>query len=360
MRSNPRGIDMADDLFDYSRLHEVPDVPQFDLPRNVPKRGVSQRTSDLVGDRNVFDKVSAIVNEGKQMGGDRWYNAEPLRQEFVHHHGPDEGNKRFRKYMDFIAASSPRSAVPENIRNASYYYHLAATGKPMPAVGDKNPQPYGHMAQRLHQLNAQRVSGAGWDALNNPKPASFVENLVGNQRPATIDTHAFRLPAIMAQDPRFLETALQSSKDGPKRNFQREVESGQTSMADAVKQGSAWQAAPRDSEYGALEDFYRRIGKEQGLTTAQTQASAWVGGGRHTGLASDESKPFLRFLEDRIRLTAKKKNKDPKDVMKSFIRGEEPLFSTGGAAVEAKSKAKNIDRALALTSVYNRKHNRDA
>lgn len=341
---------MADDLFDYSSLHEVPKVPQFDLLRYVPPRGVSSRTKDVVGDKDVFDKVSAIVQSGKEMGGDKWYNAEPLRQEFVHHHGEDEGNKRFRKYMDFIAATSPRSAVPENIRNASYYYHLAATGKSMPKVGDKNPQPYGHMAQKLHQMNAQRVSGEGWNPLTNPKPASFVENLVGNQRPGTIDTHAFRLPAMMAADPRFLETALQSSKDGPKRNLQKEVESGKTSMADALKQGSAWQAVPKDNEYGALEDFYRRIGKEQGLTTAQTQASAWVGGGKHTGLASDESKPFLRFLEDRIHLTAKKKNMDPKDVLKQFIKGDMPLFANGGAAVAHGGKKSIMNKALKLTA----------
>lgn len=341
---------MADDLFDYSRLNEVPDVPQFDLPRYVPKKGVSARTKDIVGDRDVFDKVSSIVQSGRQLGGDKWYNAEPLRQEFVHHHGPDEGNRRFRKYMDFIAASSPRSSVPENIRNASYYYHLAATGQDMPKVGDKNPQPYGHMAQKLHQLNAQRVSGAGWDALNNPKPASFVENLVGNQRPGTIDTHAFRLPAMLAEDPRFLETALVSKKGGDKRNIQKEVASGQMSMADALKQGSAWQAAPNDNEYGALEDFYRRIGREQGLTTAQTQASAWVGGGKLTGLASDESKPFLRFLEDRIHLNAQKMGIDPKEVLKRFIKGEMPLFANGGAAMASKGKKSALNKALRITA----------
>lgn len=341
---------MADDLFDYSRLNETPNVPQFDLPRHVPKRGVSQRVKDIVGDPKVFDKVSAIVQSGKEMGGDKWYNAEPLRQEFVHHHGLEEGNQRFRKYMDFIAATSPRSSVPANIRNASYYYHLAATGQSMPAVGDKNPQPYGHMAQRLHQLNAQRVNGPGWDAINNPKPASFVENLVGNQRPGTMDTHAFRLPAIMAEDPRFLATSLQSGKGLPIRNIQKEVESGKMTMADALKQGSAWQSIPKDNEYGALEDFYRRIGKEQGMTTAQTQASAWVGGGKHTGLGSDESKPFLRFLEDRVHLTAKKKNMDPKDVLKGFIKGDMPLFSRGGAAVEAKGKSRAVSKALGLTA----------
>ena len=63
--------------------------------------------------------------------------------------------------MDLVAATSPRSDVGTNARNASYYYSRAMQGEPMPAVGDRNPQPYGHMAQRLHQMNAERVAGAG-------------------------------------------------------------------------------------------------------------------------------------------------------------------------------------------------------
>lgn len=336
---------MPDDLFDYSGLHEVPDVPQTDLPRYIPKKGVSGRLGDVVNNQNIRDKVAEIIQAGVKLGGPSWYNVEPLRREFIHHLGADEGNRRFRKYMDFVAATSPRSAVPENVRNASYYYHRATTGQGMPAVGERNPQPYGHMAQRLHQMNAERVSGPGWDPLNNPKPASFAENLSGNQRPGTMDTHAFRLPAILSQDPRFLATSLKSSKEEPARNVQKEVESGQLSMEDALKQGSLWESAPKDNEYAALEHFYRGIGHDLGLTTAQTQASGWVGGGKLTGLGSDESKPFLRFLEDRIHLTAKKKGMDPKDVLKEFIHGRMPLFASGGAAVQSKNM---VEKALSL------------
>ena len=341
---------MADDLFDYSRLHEVPQVPQFDLPRYVPKRGVSERMSDLVGSSDIFDKTSEIVAAGKIKGGDKWYNTEPLRQEFIQHHGLEEGNQRFRKYMDFVAATSPRSNVPTNARNASYYYHLASMGLPMPKIGDKMPQPYGHLAQKNHQRNALAVAGEGWNPFQNPKPASFVENLVGNQEPGTMDTHAFRLPAILGKDPRFLDTAYEASKGVPKRNIQKEVSSGAMSMDDAAKHGALWQAMPRDNEYGALEDFYRRLGRQHGMTTAQTQASAWVGGGHLTGLESDESKPFLRFLEDRIHLTAKKKNMDPKDVLKKFIKGDMPLFANGGAAVEARNGKGMMRKALNITA----------
>jgi hypothetical protein len=182
-------------------------------------------------------------------------------------------------------------------------------------------------------MNAERVAGPGWDALNNPKPASFAENLTGNQQPVTVDTHAFRLPGIVAQDPRFLETAFQVAKDAPKQNIPKMIQSGETTLAEAANRPAWWQAQPKANEYAAMEKYYQSLGKELGLTPAQTQASAWVGGGKLTGLASDESKPFLRFFEDRVNITADKTGKTPKQVLKEFIRGKAPLLGLGGAAM---------------------------
>jgi hypothetical protein len=312
-------------LFDYSRLGEVPAVRQFDLPRYAPPRGVPQRTLDITNDPTIRDKMMEVIAQGKDMGGANWYNADPLRQAFNKELG-SKGDDAFRKYMDMVAATSPRSEVGANARNASYYYSRAMSGEGMPAVGDINPQPYGHLAQRLHQMNAERVAGAGWDPLNNPKPASFVENLTGNQQPVTVDTHAFRLPAIIGQDPRFLETAFQVGKDAPKQNIQAMVASGEVPIGDAASRAAWWQAQPKANEYGAMEKYYQSLGKDLGLTPAQTQASAWVGGGKLTGLASDESKPFLRFLEDRVNLTAEKRGDTTKQTLKDFIRGRAPLY----------------------------------
>lgn len=318
-------------LFDYSRLGDVPHVSQFDLPRNVPPRGVPARVMDLTNNPTVREEMLKTIEQGEKMGGSRWYNADPLRDKFVEQFGAERGGEAFRKYMDFVAATSPRSEVGANVRNASYYYNRAMSGQGMPPVGERNPAPYGHLAQRLHQMNAERVVGAGWDPLNNPKPASFVENLVGNQQPVTVDTHAFRLPAIIGRDPRFLETAFQVSKDAPKQNIARMIESGDISMNDAAARAAYWQAQPKANKYAAMEQYYKSLGRDLGLTPAQTQAAAWVGGGARTGLKSDESKPFLKFVEDRIYKTAIEKNMDPQDVMRLFVRGEMPLYANGGS-----------------------------
>lgn len=322
------------DLFDFSRLSEVPKVQQFDLPRYQPARGVPARVTEMMANPDVRNAVLQTISEGVQKGGAKWYNADPLRDKFIEKLGADAGDAAFRKYMDLVAATSPRSDVGTNVRNASYYYQRAMSGQPMPEVGEKNPQPYGHMAQKLHQMNAQRVAGEGWDPLQNPKPASFVENLVGNQAPVTVDTHAYRLPAILARDPRFLEISFKPEKDVPPMNIQKMVESGKIPFEEAVKRPAYWQSQPKENEYGAMEQYYKSLGKELGLTPAQTQAAAWVGGGKITGLQSDESKPFLQFFQDRIFKTAAETGMDPKDVLDKFIKGEATLRAEGGRTTE--------------------------
>jgi hypothetical protein len=323
------GAVSPDDLFDMSLMERAPQVPQFGLARYDPPRGTTARMRDLIANQDVRQKVMEAVERGRNVGS-VWYNAEPLRHEFVKAHGNETGNQLFRKYMDFVAATSPKSEVGANVRNASYYFTRHVSGPGVPRIGERNPHPYGHISQRLHQMNAERVAGPGWDPLQNPKPASFAENLAGNWQPGTMDTHAFRLPAILAADPRFVTSGLQLAKGVKPRNVQAEVERGETPMSEAVKRASYWDTKPKANEYAAMEKYYSDIGREMGLAPAQTQAAAWVGGGETTGLGSDPTKPFMGFVADRIAKTAQATGRDPQDVLHGFVRGETPLRASGG------------------------------
>ncbi|MEY9428140.1 hypothetical protein ABH975_003455 [Bradyrhizobium ottawaense] len=326
--------DTAAELFNTSRLAEVPDVRQFDLPRYAPARGVPARTQELTTNPQVREQMLDVIRRGQDLGGAKWYNAEPLREAFNAELGKG-GDAAFRQYMDMVAATSPRSDVGTNVRNASYYYTLARQGLPMPAVGTPNPQPYGHMAQRLHQQNVGNVVGEGWNPLQNPKPASFVENLAGNQAPVTVDTHAFRLPAILAQDPRFLETRYITGKGATPRNIQTEVSGDQIPLEEAVRTPAYWQSQPQKNEYAAMEQYYKGLAGDLGLTPAQTQAAAWVGGGPITGLASASDKPFIGFVQDRAIKTAAERGITPAEALSQMISGKAPLLSVGGAAAAA-------------------------
>lgn len=324
------------DVFDMSLLHETPDVPQFDLPRYEPPRGAPARVADLIANKAVRRQMIERIQRGQKVGS-IWYNAEPLRRHFVDTHGDDLGNRLFRRYMDYVAATSPRSDVAVNARNASYYLHRDITGQGMPEIGSRNPAPYGHMAQKLHQRNALKVYGGGWDPLENPKPRSFVENLVGNQRPGTIDTHAYRLPAILAADPRFLAQTMDLDKEAAargekRRNPRAEHAAGTLPLDEALQRAAYWDSKPLKTEYGAMERYYQGLGQELGLTPAQTQASAWVGGGDVTGLKSPPNKPFMTALNERVMHTAQQRQMDPRDVAHQFVTGKAPLLATGGRA----------------------------
>src|SRR4029077_1373799 len=94
---------------------------------------------------------------------------------------------------------------------------------------DKNPYPYGHLAQNLHRLNAAKMvfpGGEGLDFKQNAKPISFAANLKGDPSVVTVDTHAFRAPNMLSGDPRFLERSFVSAKGAEPRNIQDEYAQG--------------------------------------------------------------------------------------------------------------------------------------
>ena len=333
------------DLFDMSLLHELPPVRQVARPRYSERDyPTSERVADLIRNRAVRNRMMEHIQSGFPVGS-IWYNAEPLRQRFIKDWGSrEDGEHWFKSFMDHVAATSPRSDVPINIRNASYYHHLKTTQQPMPGPfpedykGKKLPSPYGHLAQDLHLMNVHRLAReGGWDPLRNPKPDAFSQNLQGNQLVNTGDTHNFRLPAMLAQDPRFLERSFLLEKGAPLRNIQEEYERGETTMSEALRRGAYWASKPRaQTEYPALERYMQGLARDMGMTTAQAQASAWSGGGYLTGLKSEPNLPFMSALHQRIMKTAKARNMDPEDVTRNFTTGRQPLLATGGRVARAK------------------------
>lgn len=319
-------------LFDYRNLDQVPNVSQFDLPRYDPNvgrgRGVSERVQDLMKNQQVYDQMLALMKRGQEMGGATFYGTEPLRKAFIEELGRAKGPESFARYMDYAAGTSPRSKVPENVRNASYYYMLDRQGRPMPAIGDPNPQPYGHMAQRLHQQNANTITGGGFDLFQNPKPPSFSQNLQGNLRPVTVDAHAFKLPAMLSQDPRFLMGSFKPGEGMPTINPAELFRKGKLSMEDALKQPTYWAARPNPNEYMAMEDYYKRMARDYGFPEpALGQASVWTGGGGITGLGSPSGEPFIRAIENRANITADARGISPAEALSRMIRGRQSLLA---------------------------------
>ena len=273
----------AKNLFDLSDLRSVPDVPQFPLDRYDPPRGMPKGLASIVTPKNAR-RLEEIARRGMDLGGPEWYNLEPLRLKFVAEMGEAEGNRLFRRYVDYVAATSPRSKVDANIRRGSYFYGREMQG--LPVADLKNPElpkGYGHLAHETQNALLRDLEGGGtFGALNRPKTTSFAENLAGNQRPMTIDTHNMALVV------------------GPKRS-------------------------PSQTEYRYLEDFQAEIADKLGLTPAQFQASLWVAG--DTGVANP--RPFMEIFDQVVERTAVKDKKSKEQALKDFITGEAPLFGLG-------------------------------
>jgi hypothetical protein len=314
-------------LFDYSRLSEVPDVPQVQMPRYSPARGPSERIVSALANPDVERGINETVERGIAGGGLEWYNTDPMMERMRGLMPSGDVAPNYARAMDIVAATSPRARVPDNIRTASYYNYLLSKGLPIP----EKPAPgYGSVAQKLHTQNVQGVANmGGWDVFKNPKPASFSTNLQGNQRNVTIDTHNFRLPGILAQDPRFLATSIVPEKGAEPFRPQKMLESGEMSLEQLIDRPAFWEAKPNPNEYGYYENWQQEQAKKMGISPAQYQASMWLGGGEQTGLGS-AAEPFLETVEARVRYTADALGMDAERVLDMYLKGEIPLLAKGG------------------------------
>lgn len=339
-------------------------TPQFALERYVPPRGVPERMQAALQHPDVIKGVKESVEAGLKLGADKWYHTGAIHRSFLEVLGPEEGPKAFRQFMELNAAASPQSDVPTNIRNASFYYSIMRNRGVLP---EKLPYPYGHKAQNLHRQNFEMLRQAeagglsadiptgGWDIIKNPKPPSYSQALQGNLAAGAMDTHAYRNVVMRTGDPRFLATQVSEviQKGREPSNFQRmfgEIktnkkgvrivtyrprqlhEQGKMTMKEMQETPPFWESQPKQNEYGAIENFYRHLGRQYGLPLADVQAAAWAGGGKLTGLGTAADKTFQEMMNERVLYTAKVRGENPKDTLRWAIQGRKPLLTIGGAA----------------------------
>lgn len=271
-------------------LSAVPDVPQYPLVRYEPLRGRPSSLDQLLTPETAT-RMTEYAKRGEQAGGRQWYNTEPLRQSFVEELGPEVGQQRYGRFMDIVAATSPRSKVDQNIRRASYLYGEDVSGRPIAGLTNKDfPPGYGHLAHETQNYLLQDLAdGRSFQAMNRPKTSSFAENLKGNQTPMTIDTHNF------------------------------------AAITGNIKN----KKSPADTQYRYLEDFQAELADKLNMTPAQWQASVWMGA--DTGVA--DARPFLEVFDDVVSRTAERDKKPKAQVVRDFITGKAPLYQLAGGTV---------------------------
>jgi hypothetical protein len=271
-------------LLDHSNLAAVPSVEQSALERVLPPRGQPKGIGQYLTNENST-RLMDIAKRGEDAGGREWYNTMPLRDQFMAQLGPEEGAAQFGRYMDFIAATSPRSKVDANIRRGSLFLNRERAGLPVAELTNADMPPgYGHLAHETQNHLLRDLQGGGhFSSLTRPKTSSFAENLKGNQAPMTIDTH--NMKAV---------TGLNRS--------------------------------PSNTEYRYLEGYQAELADRLGMTPAQWQASVWMGA--DTGVA--DPRPFLEVFDDVVARTAQRNGVSKQQALADFIGGKAPLYGLAG------------------------------
>lgn len=298
-------------------LQQVPMVAQTPLERAKPVKGKRPKSLDYLLGKRTENRMSEFAKRGDESGAGRaWYNLDPLRELFVDELGVMKGDEQFKRYTDFLAATSPREKVKQNVKRGSLFHYLERQGEPFAhlrnpgKVGDPTqeiPAGYGSLGHETQRHLLKDLEGGGhFSGLTRPKVSSFAENLAGNQWPITIDTH--NISALT---------------------------------------GGKWKRSPTPAEYGYIEKFEADIADKLGMTPAQFQASVWVGAGDETGVA--DVRPFLDVFNDVVVETAKKRKITPADALRQFIRGEKPLLGLAaaitGGTIAVETEDSNGDRS---------------
>jgi hypothetical protein len=310
------------------------DTEQFLPARQEPRmKGgepvYNERTAELLDNPAARRAVERNMMRGDAMGMREWYGTRPLYEAAMDAgQTPDE----FARMMQHLSSASQRSPVPGQIKRGSATWVADKQGLLTPDAPDyKLPPGYGSLAQKDIIKRAYEIAaGEGLD--ETKKLGRFYQNLMGNLEPVTVDVMALRGPIMATKDPNWLATQLREKSNltgevtthRPRQMF----DSGEMSMKEALNRPGFWEAAPKGAEYGAFEDFYRKIAAKRGMAPAEGQAVAWYGSGSEAGLRT-APRTFMQAVEDRIIDTAGKRNETYQQVLADFLRGKKPLMGVG-------------------------------
>jgi hypothetical protein len=277
-----------------NELADLPEVTQAPLARAQypsPSR-MSAKMEPVIANPNVYNGIVDYMKLGRDMGGASWLDAAPIRLRQWDALGPEDGEKAYRELVGYVAASSPMTKPPQNVRIGTLIYAGDRNGLPV-LPGQRLEYPYGSPANRTHLLLAESARAGRWNSLTRPKTASMFQNLLGNMEPAVIDRHILRLVSILHGHPGYLT-----------------------------------KIDPRD--YWALEELIGRASKEVGLSPGEGAQALRFGGACLTGLCiNDGSRSFLHSVADRLVPTSEYQGISVPAARNGALRGRFPLRTVG-------------------------------
>jgi hypothetical protein len=317
-----------------------PDVPQEVFPRSpIGKQKIDPVVAKAISDKDVLAQMMAGMERGRHLAG--WYNMEPLRLKWNEISGSDVGTHRFNRFQDYMGPTSILSKVDPNIGNASRWTSYDINRKVPPErlnnQGNKLivPPPAGYGGPG--QINQYKVampmleSGQPLDPFDYLKTSRYSGALKGNWANLPVDRHAVRGPLMLLGDPEGLATSVKLGKGIPTFNAQQRF--GEPGMTyDDIKDVPVtwWKDVPKNAaEYYAMEDYYKMLANEAGLSPAEGQAATWVGNAGMTGVETDPTLTGMDLFKRRVAGQAVQRERDPRDILTDFMTGAGHLGVAG-------------------------------
>jgi hypothetical protein len=318
--------------------------PTARLPKGDRARGLVERRSEIAS--ALADRILATG----QMDENTRY--------FYHTDGPiyraakaagltnDEAGAYLRDLGNYVAATSPRTKVEENLRSATLAMAKDAQGIPVrqivgpgtvdpktgiPGISEKG---YPMMTGKggIHGILLDDVIERG--AMNvdtNPKPSNFGPNIAGNRSGVTVDTHAIRGTLITLN-----EMEPGSVPEGfilPKfRDQYAEDPSILTpDMIDDTLGSQMVDGKKMQTEYSVFADIWHDAADKLGVSPAEAQSMGWFGFGDETNLGSARKTP-VEIFDDRLSVTAKALGVTPEEAARAVFTRRIPLLGTAVGA----------------------------
>jgi hypothetical protein len=319
----------------YARTTDV--VPQTSVRSSIPAPSEayplsSPRTAQISGASS--DIASAIADRlypWAQTQDPRlmFYNTGPIYEKLAQQ-GIDP-TPIMRGWSGQVAATSPRTQTPTNLRNASYLLYRQGTGNPFTqaefeAAG--NPPGYAFMGS---QVGSGERFAAGTQSLNSaPKQSIFRPNVQGNLADPTIDTHNIRgsIYQFDQLNPGQLHPdwftspeayAAYRANGGFTPNALIGAGDIDDSLANVTRGG-----VKKQIEYGPMTDPIYGAANQLGISPAQAQAGGWFSYGNVTGLRSPV-RSLTQLLNDQLYDTARTISVPPERVLDWWARKLIPL-----------------------------------
>lgn len=351
-RTQPTGEKVFEDTPEaYERTSRV--VPQEDFSHKYPQP-IAGKPLPLGG------RLKPIVKNADAIAAKYAESMMPFKGKNVHHFyhtgpiyeaiapglgGMEKARDSMRVFGASYAGTSPRTATDQNLANASIVAYKHAHGIPLEKtiVSNENNDRGYPMMQMHRDLSNALLKGEDV-FLSNPKPSSFMQNVMGNHEGVTVDTHNIRGVLKSLDDlhpgsiPKEWFNSPEVYKDYKKNGLTPKILAG--GINDGLK-GQAEGGVKRQSEYGPMAGITERASKMIGVPRAPTQSLGWFGLGEHTNLKSAPS-TLVDLLNQRINVTAQHLGLKPETVRDLWAKHKVPLMNRGGQ-VNAKE---NVGRGI--------------